>query len=253
VRFASLGSGSRGNALLVEGGGACLLVDCGFAAGEVERRLDRLGAGAGDLDAILLTHEHGDHVRGAAALSRRHGIPVWTTPGTCRRAGVGDLRTVRLISGHGAGFEIAGIRVQPFPVPHDAREPCQFVLETQGRRLGLLTDAGTVTRHIRELLSECDALMLECNHDADMLRSGPYPPMLQGRIAGAYGHLSNAQAAELLDSLPHRQLSNLLVAHISAQNNRPELARRALLHVDTGLDSRLTMARQDRPSPWLEV
>jgi phosphoribosyl 1,2-cyclic phosphodiesterase len=253
VRFASLGSGSRGNALLVEGGDACILVDCGFAACEVERRLACLGAEAADLDGILLTHEHGDHVRGAAALSRRYRIPVWTTPGTCRQAGVDGLETLRLISGHGAGFDVAGIRVQPFPVPHDAREPCQFVLETRGRRLGLLTDAGTVTRHIRDLLSECDALMLECNHDAELLRSGPYPPTLQARIAGAFGHLSNEQAAELLDSLPHRQLSNLLVAHISAKNNRPELAREALLQVDASLGSRLTMARQDRPGPWLEV
>jgi phosphoribosyl 1,2-cyclic phosphodiesterase len=253
MRFASLGSGSGGNALLVEADGVRVLVDCGFAAREAEQRLARLGVAPGDLDAILVTHEHGDHVRGVAALSRRHRIPVWTTPGTARRAGPAGLETLRLFLGHAAGFRVGGLRVLPFPVPHDAREPCQFLLEAEGRRLGILTDAGVVTPHVRDRLCECDALVLECNHDAELLRGGPYPPSLQARIAGPFGHLSNRQAAALLDAIPRRQLSSLLVAHVSATNNRPELARRALLAVDADLQPRLAVAEQDRPSPWLPV
>jgi phosphoribosyl 1,2-cyclic phosphodiesterase len=253
MRYASLGSGSRGNATLVEGGIGRILVDCGLTASEAERRLERLGAAAGDLDAILVTHEHGDHIRGVAALARRHRIPIWATPGTWRgRAGDG-VDGVRLFSGHEAGFRIADIRVEPFTVPHDAREPCQFVLECAGRRLGLLTDAGSVTPHIRDRMRECDALILECNHDPDMLRCGPYPPGLQRRVAGPFGHLSNRQAAELLDVLPHARLASLLVAHVSEKNNRPDLVRRALLEVSADLDARLTLARQDRPTPWLAV
>ena len=253
MRFASLGSGSGGTALLVEAEGVRVLVDCGFAAREAQRRLERLDAAPGDLDAILVTHEHGDHVRGVAALSRRHRIPVWATPGTARQAGTGGLEHLRLFSGHAAGFRIGGLRVAPFPVPHDAREPCQFLLEAEGRRLGILTDAGLVTPHVQDRLGECDALVLECNHDAGLLRSGPYPPSLQARIAGPLGHLSNRQAAALLDAIPHRRLSSLLVAHVSETNNRPELARRALLEVDSDLEPRLSVAEQDRPGPWLQV
>ncbi len=253
MRFASLGSGSRGNALLVEGGGTRLLVDCGFAARETERRLAELGVAAGDLNAILVTHEHGDHIRGVAALARRHGIPVWTTPGTwCRHQG-SAVERVHLISGLGPGFRVGDIWVEPFPIPHDAREPCHFVLESGGRRLGLLTDCGYVTRHIRDRLGECDALVLECNHDSDMLRQGPYPPFLRARVSGNQGHLGNHQAAELLGSLPRQGLTSLLVAHLSEKNNRPELARQALQAVDIDLAKRITLAEQDRPSPWLPV
>jgi phosphoribosyl 1,2-cyclic phosphodiesterase len=220
----------------------------------VERRLRRLGAGPGEIDAILVTHEHSDHIRGVAALARRYRIPVWASPGTWLRGGAQGPETLRLFTGHAvAGFRVGAIRARPFPVPHDAREPCQFLLECGGRKLGTLTDAGSVTPHVRGLLSECDALVLECNHDAGMLRRGPYPPALQDRIAGAFGHLSNRQAADLLDALPHRRLTSILVAHLSEKNNCPDLARRTLLEVDVDLQDRLTLAHQDRPSPWLEV
>ena len=253
MRFATLGSGSRGNAVLVEGGGTCVLVDCGFAAREAERRLARIGVDLRQVDAILVTHEHADHIRGIPTLARRYGITVWTTPGTWRQVSGRALDSLRLFSGHDTGFRVGDMRVEPFPVPHDAREPCQFVLESAGRRLGLLTDAGSVTPHTRDLLRECDALMLECNHDTEMLRSGPYPRSLQDRVAGPFGHLSNDQAAELVDQLPNTQLSNLLVAHVSEKNNRPELARQTLLQVDADLDDRLSLARQDEPSPWMTV
>jgi phosphoribosyl 1,2-cyclic phosphodiesterase len=253
MRFASLGSGSRGNATLVEGDCTRVLVDCGFAARETERRLEALGVGGAQLDAILVTHEHADHIRGVRALARRHGIEVWTTPGTWRQVPGVPISGVRLFSGHEPGFRIGDLRVLPFPVPHDAREPCQFVFESAGGRLGVLTDTGCVTQHIRDLLRECSALVLECNHDLAMLNNGPYPPSVRARVGGRHGHLSNLQAAELLDSLEHRRLRNILVGHVSEHNNRPELAREALLGVSRDLERRLTIAGQDGVGPWLEV
>jgi phosphoribosyl 1,2-cyclic phosphodiesterase len=253
MRFLALGSGSRGNATLVEGGATRVLVDCGFTAREIERRLAGLGLLAGDLRAVLLTHEHGDHVRGVVRLARRHRLEVWATPGTWRQAGGEDLPGLRLFPGHGASLTLGDLRVIPYPVPHDAREPCQFVFEHAGQRLGMLTDAGTVTPHMRALLAECDALILECNHDVGMLRQGPYPPSVQHRVGGAFGHLSNAQAAELLDGLPHARFRHVLIAHVSEKNNRPELARSALLEVSADLDRRLHIARQDVPGPWLSL
>ena len=253
MRFATLGSGSRGNALLVAAGATRLLVDCGFGLRETERRLAQFGVGAAYLQGILVTHEHSDHLRGVAALARRHGIPVWATTGTWSRSPGAGVERLHLIASTGPGFQVGDIRVEPFPIPHDAREPCHYVLESGGRRLGLLTDSGHVTRHIRHRLSECDALVLECNHDAEMLRHGPYPPFLRARVGGDFGHLGNHQAAELVDQLPHRHLTRLLLAHLSEKNNHPELARQAILAVDAGLAARLTLAHQDQPSPWLAV
>jgi phosphoribosyl 1,2-cyclic phosphodiesterase len=253
MRVVCLGSGSRGNATLVDCGGTRVLVDCGFAGREAERRLAAVGVSAKKLDAILVTHEHGDHVRGVGALASRFGIDVWATSGTWRQAGGGNLPGLRLFSGHQGDFRIGDFRVAPYPVPHDAREPCQFVFEHAGSRFGMLTDAGHVTSHTRHMLRDCDALMLECNHDTDMLRAGPYPPTLKARVGGGFGHLSNLQAAELLDSLPLAGLRHLLVAHISAKNNSPDLVRRTLRQVSADLELRLTLADQDRPGPWLEL
>jgi len=253
MRFASLGSGSKGNATLVEGGGTRVLVDCGFTAREAVRRLGLLELSPSELDAILVTHEHGDHVRGVGALATRFGIEVWSTPGTWKQAGAGQVPGLRLFSGHRDGFRIGDLRVMPFPVPHDAREPCQFVFASDGLSFGMLTDAGCVTRYTRDLLRECDALLLECNHDLKMLREGPYPPGLQARVAGRFGHLSNDQAAELVDALPLAQLRHLMVAHISEKNNRPGLVTKSMLRVSADLGSRLTLAEQARPSPWVSV
>jgi len=253
VRFVSLGSGSKGNATLVESGCTRVLVDCGFTKREVQRRLAIVGVCAEELDAVLVTHEHGDHVRGVAALAACFGIDVWTTPGTWRQAGGTALAGLRLFSGHRGGFRIGDIQVTPFPVPHDAREPCQFVFESDGLRLGMLTDTGHVTSHVEDLLRGSDALVLECNHDREMLRNGPYSPSLQARVGGRFGHLSNDQAAELLDALSPVGLRHLLMAHISAKNNCPDLARDTLLQVSADLAPRLTLGHQDRPGPWLSL
>jgi phosphoribosyl 1,2-cyclic phosphodiesterase len=253
MRFVAVGSGSRGNATLVEAGDTRLLIDCGFSLREIESRLAHVGVEPDSLAGIVVTHEHGDHVAGVARLARRYRLAVWATPGTWRAAGCPADVTVRLFVGHGRGFRIGAIRLKPFPVPHDAREPCQFVIEGGGRRLGMLTDAGSVSARARECLRGCDGLILETNHDRDMLRSGPYPPALRRRVGGPFGHLSNDQAAALLDGLDHRYIKHLLLAHISAHNNRPELARATICAVSEDLAPRVSIAAQNCSGSWLQL
>jgi phosphoribosyl 1,2-cyclic phosphodiesterase len=250
MRFTSLGSGSRGNATVVEAGQTRLLVDCGYTSRELERRLDALELRGEALSAILVTHEHADHVRGVGPVARRYGIPVWTSTGTARAATFGDLPALHLFSAHAGSFRIGDIEVEPFAVPHDAREPCQFVFTAGSRRFGMLTDAGRITPHIVGSLRELDALLLECNHDPDLLARGPYPPALRARVGGPLGHLSNDQAAELLQLLDHGRLAHLVAGHLSEKNNHPELAAAALLAVSTHLGSRLAILRQDGVSGW---
>lgn len=229
MRFASLGSGSGGNALVVEAGPTRVMLDCGFAVEETERRLARVGLAPGDLAGILVTHEHGDHVDGALPFARRHGLGVWMTHGTFRAGPAGSAAGVRItmVDSHSA-FAVGDLEVQPFPVPHDAREPVQYVLSDGNRRLGVLTDIGASTRHVEATLSGCDALVLECNHDPGMLAGGPYPAWLKARIAGPFGHLANAAAAALLAAIDRSRLRHVIAAHLSAQNNRPQLACAAL-------------------------
>lgn len=228
MRFASLGSGSRGNALVVEVKQTRLLLDCGFGIRETVARLSRLDLQPEDLAGILITHEHADHIGGAVRFARRFALPVWLTHGTFTNHALAQtLPDFRLIDGHSA-FQAGEIEVQPFPVPHDAREPVQYAFSCGSRRLGVLTDTGGSTPHIEAILSGCDALVLECNHDPDMLRDGPYPPMLKQRVAGRFGHLDNGMAARLLASLDSSKLQHLIAAHLSEKNNTPELARAAL-------------------------
>ncbi len=253
MRFACLGSGSRGNATLVEGGGVRILVDCGLPARELGRRLAPLGVEPETLDAILVTHEHGDHVRGVGPVARRFGLPIWMTPGTYRGLDCGDVPELRLFHGHGEKFRVGDLEVLPYPIPHDAREPCQFVFRHGGVQLGLLTDAGNITPHIAESLDGCQGLLLECNHDPGMLRSGPYPPSLQARVGGAFGHLSNSQAANLLRLLDLDPIEHLVAGHLSEKNNTPLLVRESLLDVAPAMASRLSVARQDIVTGWLEL
>ncbi|HUW50918.1 MAG TPA: MBL fold metallo-hydrolase [Sulfuricella sp.] len=228
MRFASLGSGSRGNALVVEVGQTRLLLDCGFSTREMVARLSRLELRPEDLAGILITHEHADHIGGVDRFARKYELPVWLTHGTLTNyAQARTLSDIRLIDGHGA-FQAGEIEVQPFPVPHDAREPVQYVFSCGRRRLGVLTDTGNSTPYIESILSGCDALVLECNHDQDMLRDGPYPQTLKQRVAGRLGHLDNGAAARLLASLDNSKLQHLIAAHLSEKNNTPELAQKAL-------------------------
>lgn len=227
MRFASLGSGSRGNATLVEAGGTCLMVDCGFSVIEAERRFQQLGGSPGNLRAVLVTHEHGDHVRGVVRFARKHRLPIWMTAGTCRALGLEPGEALHLFDGHNP-FVIGGLEIQPVPVPHDAKEPSQFVFSDGAHRLGLLTDTGNITAHIQAALSGCDGLILECNHAPDLLAAGPYPPSLKQRVAGRLGHLSNAQAAGLLRGIDTGRLQHIVASHLSEKNNTPRLARQAL-------------------------
>jgi phosphoribosyl 1,2-cyclic phosphodiesterase len=226
MRFASLGSGSKGNALLVESGCTRVLVDCGFSPRETAMRLERLGVEPESVDAVLVTHEHGDHAGGVARCAARFGWTVHASHGTAMAARLDDVGA-RCFDSH-AAFVIGDLEVHPYPVPHDAREPTQFVFSDGANRLGVLTDAGAVTPHIVAMLKDCAALVLECNHDADMLAHGRYPPPLKKRIAGGYGHLENGLAAGLLRVLGGGRLRHIVAAHLSEENNTPELARAAL-------------------------
>jgi phosphoribosyl 1,2-cyclic phosphodiesterase len=228
MRFAYLGSGSQGNGLVVEVGGSRVLLDCGFTLKDTVFRLARLGLRPEDLSAIVVTHEHDDHVGGVGRLARRFKLPVWITHGTLREsAALLDGAEVRLIEGF-RSFAVGDLFVQPFPVPHDAGEPAQYVFSDGSVRLGVLTDVGESTRHVELMLSGCDALALECNHDRDLLWGGPYPPSLKERVGGRLGHLDNASAATLLAALDRSRLKHVVAVHLSQQNNTPELARQAL-------------------------
>lgn len=228
MRFAYLGSGSQGNGLVIEVGGSRVLLDCGFTIKDTVVRLARLGLTPEELSAIVVTHEHEDHVGGVGRFARRFKLPVWITHGTLRESMPSlDGVDLRLIEGFRA-FAVGDVLVQPFPVPHDAGEPAQYVFSDGAVRLGVLTDVGESTRHVESMLSGCDALALECNHDRDLLWGGPYPPSLKERVGGRLGHLDNASAASLLSALDCTRLKHLVAVHLSQQNNTPELARSAL-------------------------
>ncbi|MEO8837409.1 MAG: MBL fold metallo-hydrolase, partial [Herbaspirillum sp.] len=216
MKFASLGSGSEGNALLISTAAAAIstlasnsttvMLDCGFALRETERRLERAGIAPAALSGIIVTHEHQDHVNGVFKFARRYHVPVWLSFGTysavrrdCKDV---DLRFCR----DDESFTIGGLELTPYTVPHDAREPLQFVASDGSARLGVLTDAGQSTAHLLQALGGCDALVLECNHDRRMLADSSYPPSLKQRIGGAYGHLSNDTSAEILGALDQSRL-----------------------------------------------
>jgi phosphoribosyl 1,2-cyclic phosphodiesterase len=258
VRFASLGSGSEGNALLVEAGGRGaasaafrVLVDCGFGLRETAQRLARLGCEPSSLAGILVTHEHSDHIGGVFKLARAHQIPVYLTWGTLRAqvlpSGCNEL--VRVIDSH-APFELPGLRIEPFPVPHDAREPVQFVLDDGQARLGVLTDIGHPTVHLPEALTNLTSLVLETNHDAGLLAVSHYPRSLKQRISGRYGHLENADSARILASLDRSRLRCVVAAHLSRHNNRAELARAALAPVLGWNEDEVAVAEQDGGFDW---
>jgi phosphoribosyl 1,2-cyclic phosphodiesterase len=252
VRFAVLGSGSRGNGMVIEVGATLVLLDCGFSVTQVKMRLANLGKRPEDLSAIVVTHEHSDHVSGVAALARSFNIAVWATPGTAQAAGLGELAGCRLFDCH-APFAIGDVEAAPFPVPHDAREPSQFIFGDGARRVGVLTDVGSLTPHIAECLNGCDALVLECNHDMALLAAGDYPPSLKQRVGGRHGHLNNDQAAELLGRLGTGKLQHLVAAHLSEKNNRPRLAQQALAAVLGCEADWIAVADQEQGLAWREI
>lgn len=229
MRFACLGSGSQGNGLVVEVAGTRLLLDCGFTLKETISRLCRLGLDPDMIDGIVVTHEHDDHTGGVARFARKFHIPVWLTHGTMRKVEktFASLPTINIIDSY-QRFSINDIEVEPYPVPHDAEEPAQFVFGDGAFRLGVLTDTGCSTPHIEAVLSHCHALVLECNHDARMLANSDYPQRLKQRVGGRFGHLENTASARLLASLDCSRLQHVIAAHLSQKNNTPLLAQTML-------------------------
>ncbi len=252
IRFSSLGSGSRGNATIVEAGSTRIMLDCGFSETRFRQRLAQRDLEPSQIDAILVTHEHSDHINGVGAVARKHNIPVYMTRGTAIPEKHGVLSQLQFIDVHDQ-FSIGDIDIQAYPVPHDAREPVQFVFSDGDLRLGILTDAGSPTTHIIESLNGCDALILECNHDVKMLANGPYPSHLKQRVGGDFGHLSNAQAASLLESLDTSSLQHIVAAHISDKNNTEDLACAALAGALGCAESEIILAEQEQGLQWLSV
>lgn len=219
--FASLGSGSRGNGTLIFLGGRLFLVDCGFSLKQTEGRLARLGVSAGDIDAILVTHEHADHVNGVNALSHKYNIPVYASYGTQKN--LGRSRSFYPFNGD-VVFEIEGVSINPVRVPHDAREPTQFTFNYESECVGVLSDLGCFTEHVFEQFKSCGLLLLEANHDVSMLSRSAYPIRLKDRIRNDFGHLSNDQSFEALQKLIHKDLE-VAIGHVSEQNNSTELLK----------------------------
>ncbi len=252
MRIASLGSGSRGNATLIAVGDDCLLVDCGFSVTELSQRAARLGFDLEALTAILVTHEHSDHASGVAALSRRYGLPVYLTHGTLATGRLEACAEVRAFNAD-SEFSIGAIRVRAVAVPHDAREPVQYVFSGPAGRAGVLTDLGSITPHVTAAFADCDLLLLEFNHDRRMLAQGPYPPALKRRVGGDWGHLSNDQAVDFLEQIDIASLRRLFIAHISEKNNHQDCVRATLEARCPELLPRLTWACQREGFTWFDL
>lgn len=256
MRFASIGSGSGGNALVVEAGQTRVMLDCGFSVKETTTRLSRLNITPADLTGIVITHEHDDHASGAFKLAAKFNIPLWLTHGTLKMANryLPNQHALHfhVVNSH-SPFVINDIEVQPYPVPHDAREPMQCIFSDGHHRLGVLTDVGRSTPHIEQVLSACDALVLECNHDEGMLQSGPYHQTLKKRVGGDLGHLDNAAAANILAKLDNSRLQHIVAAHLSAKNNTPLLAQTALSTVLNCTLDWVGLADQQLGFDWREL
>lgn len=258
VRLSVLGSGSGGNSILVWAGHTKVLVDAGFSARNVADRLGTLDVDPDSIAAIVVTHEHGDHTAGIGVYARRHGTPLYMTDRT-RDACAKLLRGPETVVPYRAGrpFTIGDVRVEPFLTVHDAADPVGVALVDQctGLRLGVATDLGRPTTQIRHALSACDALVLEANHDEVMLHTSRYPASVKRRIASSHGHLSNQAAARLVTELMHPRLAAVVLAHLSAECNRPELARGVVAEAleRVGWRGHLEVALQDRPTTLLDV
>lgn len=258
MRVSVLGSGSRGNAILVEAEDSRILVDAGFSARDLARRMEAVGVDPDALDGIVITHDHSDHTRGMGVFARRHGTTLFLTEGTlegCTKLLRGSETIVRYRAG--VPFPVGGFRVEPFLTVHDAREPVGVaVVHPDSRsRLGVATDLGRPTAGIRHALSRCQILVLEANHDEELLQSAPYPWSVKARIRSSHGHLSNRAAARFATELFHDDLQAVVLAHLSAESNRPDQARRVVERAlrEAGFQGVLHVAGQDEPLPFLDV
>lgn len=246
--FASLGSGSKGNGTLVRIGSEHILVDCGFSTKQAETRLGRLGIAPGDLSAILVTHEHSDHAGGVAALAYKYGLPVYASYGTLKA--LGPKLTGTVIDSH-KEFKVGEVTVIPVIVPHDTREPTQFVFEYRGVRVGVLSDLGQITPHVTERYMGCHGLLMEANHDRQMLMRGRYPEYVKRRIASNLGHLSNEQAVAFLDAVAN-PLLQVVVGHVSEENNHHDLLEACFAPLRSKVRE-LRFANQRDGIAWVEI
>ena len=257
LRFRSLGSGSTGNATLIEAGNGLstsrVLVDCGFGLRHLEARLERAGLAAADIDALFITHEHGDHIGCAHAFSRRHGTAVWMSEGTWLASGGRDYEGRLSFARDGEAIAVGELMLQPFTVPHDAREPLQLRCTDGARHLGVLTDLGHATPHVLAQLGGLNSLLLEFNHDVDMLAVSSYPPFLKQRVGGKWGHLSNDAAAGIAAALCHGAMRHLVAAHLSEQNNRPDIVKLAMAQVRGARAEEMLTANAAEGTPWLDA
>ncbi len=250
MRFASLGSGSRGNGSIVASQTTILLIDCGFQYKEALARLKRLRLNPEDLDGILVTHEHSDHVSGIEALANKHSIPVYASRGTWIEIGIDRFDKSVHISGL---FSVGDIDIRPVTVPHDAREPLQFVFQCEGTRLGILSDLGSMSPRVIEHYQDLDAISVEFNHDLELLQKGPYPAFLKTRVSGDFGHLNNAQATELLRRIVSDRLKTVVACHISETNNDTSRVKQALDDVLEHQDVQRLIASQSDGFNWIEI
>ena len=257
LRFKSLGSGSSGNATLIQARGGTgithLLVDCGLGLAQLDKRLRIAGLLADQIDAIFITHEHGDHIGCARQLALRERIPVYMSHGTYLAIGEPDFGGLLRIVTDNETFAVGDLQVQPFTVPHDAREPLQLTCSDGALRLGVLTDLGHATAHVLEQLAGCDSLLLECNHDPQLLATGGYPPFLKRRVGGDWGHLANEAAAAIALALQPRGLKQVVAAHLSEQNNRPALVREVLARTLGCGEADIIVADGPTGSGWLSA
>lgn len=249
-----LASGSKGNAIYVSDGSTSILVDAGLSGISIERRLKSKGLRPEDLNAILLTHEHSDHVYGAGVLSRRYGLPVYINPGTMESASpqLGHIDTVHLFE-CGKSFKINKLIVHPFSVSHDAKDPAGITIKTNGKKIGIATDLGIATSVVKENLKKCELLVLEANHDPLMLAEGPYPWPLKQRVKSRTGHLSNEESKTLLMQVKHNNLSHVILAHLSQQNNTPEKAMQTVGQALNNSKTKITIAIQDSSGELIQM
>ena len=255
LRFKNLGSGSTGNATLIEVTGhrpTRLLVDCGLGLRKLSSSLAEAGLADDAVDAIFITHEHSDHIGCARQFALRHRVPVWMSRGTHEAIGSPDFDGLLQTASDGQTFSVGDLQITPFTVPHDAREPLQLTCSDGATKLGVLTDLGHATAHLLAHLAGCDALLLECNHDTDLLAQSAYPPFLKKRVGGLYGHLSNDAASAIARSIAHTGLKCLVAAHLSQQNNRPDLARLAMTEA-LGSRAEVMVADASVGTRWIAV
>lgn len=236
-------------------------MDCGFSMRELDARLARSGLTPADLDAVFVTHEHGDHIGCAVTLSRKYKVPLYMSRGTWYAIKSPDLVGERAKDGadllriarDGSAIAVRDLELMPYTVPHDAHEPLQLTINDGVSTLGLLTDAGSSTPYLIHRLQRCTALLLECNHDLQMLAQSAYPQSLKNRVGGNWGHLSNDTAAEILGQCLHDGLRHLVAAHLSEQNNLPALAAAALAKTTGSSESDIVIAHPQTGFDWLAL